>query len=183
MHPSDEQQIINLFQDGDRALIAADVTELQRIYAGDYIQYDESGRASNRADLIRNLTSGAIRFLSMTSTGRDVRLLREDIAIVHGSEKDEIERDGQRSTVRYVYSDVVMKHDGKWQIVASQLAELPKHDNPANPVLPVIPNKPRESGRQRDSNHGIEFMEVFAQLAPILAQFHTKICERKAPRP
>lgn len=120
---NDEQQIEKLFEDGDRALIAADVAELQRIYADDYVQYDESGKATTRQDLIRNLTSGAIRFLSMTSSGRRIRMVRDDVAIVHGSEEDEVEQGGKRFPVRYVYLDVVMKRDGRWQIAASQLAK------------------------------------------------------------
>jgi uncharacterized protein (TIGR02246 family) len=121
MH-DDEQQIVRLFEDGDRALIAANVAELQRIYADDYVQYDEAGRISPRQDVINNLTSGKIRFISMTSTGRRVRLLRDDVAVVHGSEDDEIEQDGKRFAARYVYMDVVVKREGRWQIVASQLA-------------------------------------------------------------
>ncbi len=119
---SDEHTILALFEDGDRALMAADVPELERIYAGDYLQHDESGVPATKQDLIRKLTSGAIRFLSMTSTGRRVRFLRDDIAIVHGSEDDEIEQAGQRFHVRYIYMDVVMKRGAQWQIVASQLA-------------------------------------------------------------
>jgi hypothetical protein len=41
-----KEQILKLFEDGDRALIAADIAELSRIFADDYVQYDESGRAS-----------------------------------------------------------------------------------------------------------------------------------------
>ena len=100
----------------------ADVEELRRIYADDYVQYDESGKVSTRVDVIDKLTSGKVRFVSMTSTGRRIRLLREDVAIVHGSEEDVVEQDGRRSSVRYVYMDVVVKREGKWQIVASQLA-------------------------------------------------------------
>src|SRR4030088_1989038 len=74
---SDEQQILKLFEDGDRALIAADVAELSRIFADDYIQYDESGKPSAKQDVISNLRSGKIRYISMTSTGRLVRLLGE----------------------------------------------------------------------------------------------------------
>lgn len=118
----DEQQIVRLFEDGDRALISADVNELQRIYADDYIQYDESGKVVTKQDLIRNLTSGKIRFLSMISTGRRVRLFG-DFAIVHGSEEDEIEQEGRSISARYSYMDVVAKREGKWQIVASQLAK------------------------------------------------------------
>jgi ketosteroid isomerase-like protein len=121
MDRNDEQEIINLFEDGDRALMRADLREIERIYAEDYMQADESGVFSSRADLVRKLTSGKIRFLAMKSTGRRVRIFG-DFAIVHGSEEDEIEREGQRASVRYVYMDVVMRRGSRWQIVASQLA-------------------------------------------------------------
>ena len=119
---NDEQQILKLFEDGDRALIGADEAELSRIFADDYIQYDESGDAHTKRDLQHNLKSGQIRYLSMISTGRRVRLLSKNVAIVHGSEDDDVEQAGQRFPVSYIYMDVVVKRDGKWQIVASQLA-------------------------------------------------------------
>ncbi|HET6175286.1 MAG TPA: nuclear transport factor 2 family protein [Candidatus Sulfotelmatobacter sp.] len=119
----DEQQILDLFEDGDRALIAADAAELSRIFADDYVQYDESGKALTKHDVITNLTSGKIRFVSMRSTGRRIRVLRDDVATVHGSEEDEVEQAGQRLVVRYIYLDVVMKRDARWQIAASQLAK------------------------------------------------------------
>jgi uncharacterized protein (TIGR02246 family) len=119
---NDEQQILQLFQDGDRALIAADVTALSRIFADDYIQYDESGECHTRQDVLNNLRSGVIRYLSMQSTGRRIRRLSADVAIVHGSEEDDVEQGGQRFPVSYIYMGVVVKRDGRWQIVASQLA-------------------------------------------------------------
>jgi hypothetical protein len=45
------------------------------------------------------------------------------MAIVHGSEEDDVEQGGQRFPVRYIYMDVVVKRNGKWQIVGSQLAK------------------------------------------------------------
>ena len=120
---SAEQQIMKLFEDGDRALIAADIAELSRIFADDYVQYDESGEAHTRQEVLNNLKSGAIRYLSMESTGRRIRLLSADVAIVHGSEEDDVEQGGQRFPVSYIYMDVVMKRNGRWQIVASQLAK------------------------------------------------------------
>jgi len=118
-----EQQIIKLFEDGDRALIAADLVELSRIFADDYVQYDETGKPSSKQEVLNKLESGAIRYLSMTSTGRRIRLLSEDVAIVHGSEEDDVEQGGRRFPVNYVYLDVVVKRGGSWQIVASQLAK------------------------------------------------------------
>jgi hypothetical protein len=122
MQLNDEQQIIKLFEDGDRALIAADVEELRRIYADDYLKHDEAGTTSTREEVIDRLTSGKVRFVSMTSTGRRIRLLRDDVAIVQGSEDDVVEQGGKHFAVRYVYMDVVMKREEKWQIVSSQLA-------------------------------------------------------------
>jgi uncharacterized protein (TIGR02246 family) len=119
---ADEQQILRLFEDGDRALISGNVAELSRIFADDYLQYDESGKSFSRQDVINTLQSGAIRYISMISTARRIRMLSEEVAIVHGTEIDEVEKDGKRFTVRYVYMDVVRKRDGRWQIVASQLA-------------------------------------------------------------
>ena len=119
----DEKQILQLFEDGDRALIAADSAELSRIFADDYVQYDETGRSFSKQDVIQNLKSGTIRYISMNSTGRRIRMLSEDMAIVHGSEEDEVEQRGRRFTVRYIYMDVVVKRKGKWQIVGSQLAK------------------------------------------------------------
>jgi uncharacterized protein (TIGR02246 family) len=129
---NDEQLILKLFEDGDRALIAGDIAELSRIFADDYVQYDDSGKLSTKSDVIENLRSGKILFVSMVSTGRRIRLLRDDVAIVHGSEDDVVEQDGRRFAVRYVYMDVAIKRDGEWQIVGSQLARPtgsePPHD-------------------------------------------------------
>ena len=120
---NDEQLILELFEAGDRALISADVEALDRIFADDYIQYNESGDSLTKQDVINNIRTGAIRYLSMNSTGRRIRLLRDDVAIVHGSEEDDVEQGGRRFPVRYVYMDVVVKCNGKWQIVGSQLAK------------------------------------------------------------
>jgi uncharacterized protein (TIGR02246 family) len=120
---NDERQIEKLFDDGDRALVSADSAELSRIFADDYVQYDESGQSSSKQDVIGKLTSRAIRYVSMVSTSRHIRMLRDDVAIVHGSEVDTVEQGGKRFPIHYVYMDVVVKRDGRWQIVASQLAK------------------------------------------------------------
>jgi uncharacterized protein (TIGR02246 family) len=130
---SDEQQIAKLFEDGDRALMAGDVAELSRIFAHDYVQYDESGKSLEKRDVIAHLESGSIRYLSMISTGRRIQFVTENVAIVHGSEDDEVEQGGCRFSVRYLYMDVVVKRDGRWQIVGSQLA---RGNAPENECLP-----------------------------------------------
>src|SRR5271167_1835514 len=119
--PSDEQQIQTLHEAGDRALMSADLSTLAQIFADDYIQYNESGKAFTKQDVLNNFRTGAIRYPSIVSTSRKIRVFG-DTAVVHGSESDEVEADGKRFSVRYVYLDVLRKCDGEWKLVASQLA-------------------------------------------------------------
>lgn len=119
--PNDEQQILALHEAGDRALMSADLTVLARIFADDYVQHNEAGKAFTKQDVLNNSRTGAIRYPSIVSTGRKIRIFG-DTAVVHGSESDEVEADGRRFVVRYVYLDVLRKCAGEWRLVASQLA-------------------------------------------------------------
>jgi uncharacterized protein (TIGR02246 family) len=120
---NDEQQILALHEAGDRALMSADLAGLARIFADDYVQYNEAGKAFTKQDVLDNFRTGAIRYPSIVSTGRRIRVFG-DTAVVHGSESDEVETEGKRFAVRYVYLDVLRKCDGEWKIVASQLARV-----------------------------------------------------------
>jgi ketosteroid isomerase-like protein len=101
--------------------MSADLVMLAQIFADDYVQYNEAGKAFSKQDVLNNFRTGAIRYPSIVSTGREIRLFG-DTAIVHGSESDEVEVNGTKSAVRYVYLDVLRKRDGEWKLVASQLA-------------------------------------------------------------
>jgi uncharacterized protein (TIGR02246 family) len=118
---NDEQQILALHEAGDRALMSADLAALARIFADDYVQYDESGQDFTKQQVLERFRTGAIRYPSIVSTGRKIRVFG-NVAVVHGSESDEVEAEGKRFAVRCVYLDVLEKRDGEWKLVASQLA-------------------------------------------------------------
>jgi len=117
----DERQILALHEAGDKALMTADLAVLAEIFADDYVQYNEEGKAFTKQDVLSNFRTGAVRYPSIVSTGRLIRVFG-DTAVVHGSESDEVEINGKRSAVRYVYLDVLRKRGGEWKLVASQLA-------------------------------------------------------------
>ena len=117
----DEREILELFEAGDRALMAADTETLSRILADDYVQYGDTGEPQSKQQILDNFRAGAIRYPSIISTGRKIRVWGET-AVVHGSETDEVETQGKRFRVHYLYLDVLMKRDGVWKLVASQLA-------------------------------------------------------------
>jgi ketosteroid isomerase-like protein len=118
---SDECQILALHEAGDKALVGADVAALAQIFADEYVQYNEAGKAFTKQDVLNNFRTGAIRYPSIISTSRKIRVFG-DTAVVHGSESDEVEAGGKKFRVRYIYLDVLRKIDGKWKLVASQLA-------------------------------------------------------------
>ena len=117
----DEARIMALHEAGDRALMNADLGVLAHIFGDDYVQYNEAGQAFTKNDVLNNLRSGAIRYPSIVSTSRVIRVFG-DAAVVHGTESDEVEAGGKRFAVRYVYLDVLLKRDGEWKLVSSQLA-------------------------------------------------------------
>src|SRR5216683_6448373 len=114
---SDEQEILAMHEAGDKALMSADLAVLAQILADDYVQYNEAGKAFTKQDVLNNFQTGAIRYLSIVSTGRVIRVFG-DTAVVHGSESDEVESDGKRFSIRYVYLDVLRKQNGEWKLVA-----------------------------------------------------------------
>src|SRR5215467_12682922 len=103
---TDEQQILALFEAGDRALMNADISALSEIFADDYVQYDAAGQPFTKQEILDKLRSGDIRYPSIVSTGRNIRVFG-DMAVVHGSEDDEVVASGGRSCVRYLYLDVL----------------------------------------------------------------------------
>src|ERR1700692_5007152 len=92
---SDEQQILTLHEAGDQALMSADLAVLERIFADDYVQYNESGKAFTKRDVLNNFRTGAIRYPSIVSTGRRIRVFG-DTAVVHGSESNEGGAEGEK---------------------------------------------------------------------------------------
>ena len=109
---NDEQHILALHEAGDKALMSADLAVLAQIFADDYVQYNETGKAFTKQDVLNNVRTGEIRYPLIVSTGRKIRVFG-DTAVVHGSESDEVEVNGKRFAVRYVYLDVLRKCDGE----------------------------------------------------------------------
>jgi hypothetical protein len=117
-----KEQILELFEDGDRALIAVDIAELSRIFADDYVH-----SMTNQEGPSANKTWSTISVPARSATFPYVPPVVAS---------DYWEKTWQSSTTRkktksskaeapsdpFVYTDIVMRRDGNWQIVASQPA-------------------------------------------------------------
>src|ERR1019366_4206749 len=53
----------------------------------------------------------------------------------------------------------------------------------AQPILPVRPEEPDDPAQQQDSDDRVELMEVLAERAPVLAEFHAEVSQHETPGP
>ena len=113
----DEQQILALHEAGDRALMSADVDILAQIFADDYVQHNESGQAFTKQDVLNNFGTGEIRYPSIISTGRTIRVFGE-MAVVNSRFHQQYSGDSKESAGEFLLTDVWVKRDGRWQAVS-----------------------------------------------------------------
>jgi ketosteroid isomerase-like protein len=108
------------------ALTKRDLTALDRIWAGDYTFINPRGELVTKAERMANIKSGATEFQAISPQ-------REQLH-VHGNVAVEIGRvalrgtkyGGQESSGEYRYTNVWVKMQGRWQILANQITLIAK---------------------------------------------------------
>ncbi len=115
-----ERYIINASRDWAESVVTGDRTQRRIYFADDFVGTDTKGRRYGKAQVTRE-TGPAKQIVSNTLNQVDVRFFG-DTAIAHGSETW-TRRDG--SSGRYVWTDVWVKRNGQWQVVAAQDAAAP----------------------------------------------------------
>lgn len=115
-----ERYIINASRDWAESVVTGDRTQRRIYFADDFIGTDTKGRRYDKAQVTRE-TGPAKQIVSNTLDQVDVRFFG-DTAIAHGSEAW-VRKDG--SSGRYVWTDVWVKRNGQWQVVAAQDAAAP----------------------------------------------------------
>jgi len=121
-HSADREQIIQLERDWTQAFVTNDVAANDRIVADDYLGTEPSGRRITKADLSADLKSGVVPLASNHLNEDDVTIrFYGETAVVNGSESWK-QKDGKSG--RYIWTDVFVKRNGRWQVVASQDLEV-----------------------------------------------------------
>jgi len=115
-----EQTVMQMERDWGQALVKADVATLDRILADDWFGQGPSG-GSNKAGALAGLKSGTPKYDSVTTGEMKVRLFG-DVAVVTGTQDEKSSDKGKDTSGHYVWTDVFVKRQGKWQAVVSQWA-------------------------------------------------------------
>ena len=113
-----ESLLSKMEQDWASALVKGDVAFSEAILADDYVGTLPEGRRITKAQDLDELRSGVFKSESMGVDGIKGRVLG-DTAIVTLDQSEKSQFQGKDISGRTMWTDVYMKRNGKWQIVAN----------------------------------------------------------------
>src|SRR5712692_1724286 len=118
-----EQTLLQLEHDWSQADLHKDAAALNRILAVDWIGIDFEGTVLTKAQALKGIASDAASLESTTLRNMKVRIYG-DTAIITGTDTEEGEYHGKDSSGSYVWTDVFVRRNGRWQAVSSQSTKL-----------------------------------------------------------
>jgi hypothetical protein len=119
-----EAEVLKASEQFDEARKAKDKAGLQRVLA-DQLTWIARGERLGKAQVIADFLSGGLQFISFAHDSVTVQVFRST-AVVSGHSTSVLEFKGKRFDAPRLFSDVWMKMDGRWQMVAHHVSELPK---------------------------------------------------------
>ncbi len=118
-----EQQVIAIDEQRMDALRRGDPAPLERIYADDYTLVTGLGEVRSKADQIKELKSGALRYADIRSVERQVRLYG-DVAVVVSRQQADIRQGSHRITGDERVTRVYKNFDGQWKVIATHATPI-----------------------------------------------------------
>jgi ketosteroid isomerase-like protein len=124
-----EQTLIEMEQEWSQADIRKDAAALNRILAEDWIGIDFEGTVLTKAQALRGISSGSAALESTVLRDMKVRVYG-NTAIVTGTDTEKGEYHGRDSSGKYLWTDVFVRRNGRWQAVSSQSTKLATPEGP-----------------------------------------------------
>jgi uncharacterized protein (TIGR02246 family) len=113
-----EQVITKMEREWAEALVKADVATLDRMMADDWLMTTWDGQTVPKAQSIEEFKSGVSKLTAADIDNLKVRVFGDTaVATIGQTEKGTYK--GKDSSGRYLYTDVWVKRNGKWQAVAT----------------------------------------------------------------
>lgn len=125
-----ERELAKMAQDWVDAILRRDIATLERVLADDFVATLPDGRIVTKAQDIDELQSGAFTSESTTIDSINVRVFGETAIVTFGQTEKSRYR-GREMTGRTLWTDVLLKRNGRWQIVAEHGSIAPDRPSPA----------------------------------------------------
>jgi ketosteroid isomerase-like protein len=124
-----EQTLVQMEHDWSQADTQKDAAALDRILAEDWIGIDFEGTVLTKSQALQGIRSDST-VLESTELG-DIKVrIYGNTAIVTGTDTEKSEYHGKDSSGKYLWTDVFVLRDGRWQAVSSQSTKLATPDRP-----------------------------------------------------
>ena len=118
-----ESEIMKIERQWIDATIKADVAALDKIEADDFIVIDPTGTISTKAEDMKNIKSGDLKFDAMEMFESKVRVYG-DAAVVTAKTHIKANYKAQDISGDYSSTDVFVKVKGEWRAVSSHITRI-----------------------------------------------------------
>jgi hypothetical protein len=122
-HARDRQQILQLEHEWNQVYLVNDPAPLDHILADDFFGTEPDARRATKKDMVAE-AKGPSNLASSVVNENDVTIrYYGEIAVVNGS-SSWTKKDGKAG--RFIWTDIFVKRNGRWSVVASQDLETPE---------------------------------------------------------
>ena len=111
--------LIALEQKWVAALLRSDTKTLTALWAQTYVDTDETGHRSDKAEVLRVLKSGALKLRKLQLSDMKAYVYG-DAAVVTGASAQDGDFEGQPLAGKIVFTDTFVRDGDTWKAVASQ---------------------------------------------------------------
>ena len=118
-----EKELLKLENEWADAIFRLDTKTIDRLEADEWTIIDPNGKLSTKAEDLNNLRSGKLKFQSFQNEELKVKV-HGKTAIVTGLSTIQGTSEGNDITGHYRFTDVLVKKDGTWRAVATQVTRV-----------------------------------------------------------
>ena len=120
---AEEQAIVQMEKDWTEAAMKHNASPIEHIVADDWAGINWDGSKGTKAQIIADIKSGTYKIDSVSFDPITVRFFG-DTAVAVGGDTEKSQYKGKDSSGHYLWTDVYVKRNGRWQAVASQNARF-----------------------------------------------------------
>jgi ketosteroid isomerase-like protein len=120
-----EDEVRRAEQERFAAMLKADVGALDRLLGADLTYTHGDARVIDKAAFISDFKTGAFKYVTIEPNEMMVRVFG-DVAVVTGGAAMHVVNNGTPANIKIRYTDVHVKRNGSWQMVAWEATRLPQ---------------------------------------------------------
>ncbi len=137
-----EAQIRQIEQDWATTAVTGDTIVIKKILADDFLGTSPDGIQYSKQDFLNEMIAHPADFTSNVLNDVKVRFFSE-VAVAQGNETF-TRKNGEKA--RFVWTDVLVQRNGRWEIIAAEDLIAPVGDQPSNKVLFIKPQQKELAG-------------------------------------